>query len=330
MNLSTKYLGLELKNPLVLSASPITHDVDKVKIAEDLGASAVVMYSLFEEQINRESETLDAFLIQGTESYSEAMSYFPEPKSFYNLEAEEYLEQISRLKKTVDIPVIGSLNGVSNGGWMKYAKKIEQAGADGLELNIYYIPTNPDMTAEIVEKMYLDDLKTVKESVKIPVAMKMSPYFSSFANMAGKLDKAGVDGLVLFNRFYQPDINLESLEVTPNLEFSNSYEMRLPLRWIAILRGLIKADLALTTGIHSASDVLKAVMAGADVTMLASVLLKNGLDQIAVILRQLEDWMEVNEYESIGQMKGSMSYKSIAVPAAYERANYMKTLQSIR
>jgi len=330
MNLSTKYLGLDLKNPLVLSASPLSHDVDKIKIAEDLGASAVVMYSLFEEQITRESEMLDTFLMQGSESYSEALSYFPEPKNFYNLEAEGYLEQITRLKKTVKIPVIGSLNGVSNGGWMKYAKKIEQAGADALELNIYYIPTDPTMSAETVEKMYLDDLKTVKETVKIPVALKLSPYFSSFANMAGKLDKAGVDGLVLFNRFYQPDINLESLEVTPNLEFSNSYEMRLPLRWIAILRGIIKADLALTTGVHSAMDVLKAIMAGADAVMVASVLLKSGLDQIAVILRQLEDWMEVNEYESISQMKGSMSYKSIAVPAAYERANYMKTLQSIR
>ncbi|MGD9898304.1 MAG: dihydroorotate dehydrogenase-like protein [Calditrichaceae bacterium] len=330
MDLSTKYLGLKLKNPLVPSASPLSNNIDTVKKLEDAGAAAVVMYSLFEEQITHESNEIDTFLTYGSESFSEALSYFPQPEAFNNLDAEEYLEQVARLKSAVDIPIIGSLNGVSSGGWMKYAKKIEEAGADALELNVYYIPTDPNMTSQQVEEIYLDNLKTVKESIKIPVAIKLSPFFSAFANMATKLDKAGVDGLVLFNRFYQPDIDLEELEVVPNLIFSSSHEMRLPLRWLAILYGKINANLAATTGIHDAKDVLKMVMAGADVTMMASVLLKDGVGQVSKILADLEKWMEEHEYKSISQMKGSMSYKNVAEPAAYERANYMKTLQSIK
>ncbi len=321
-------MGLKLKNPIVLSASPISADVDQVKQAEDFGAAGVVMYSLFEEQINHEINEIDHFLSQGSESFAEALSYFPEPEQFKNLHAEEYLELIKKLKETVEIPIIGSLNGVSPGGWMDYAKKIEDAGADALELNIYYIATDMSMNSEKVEQLYIDNLKSVKKAVNIPVAIKLGPYFSAFANMAGKLDKAGADGLVLFNRFYQPDIDLNALEVVPDLHLSSSHEMRLPLRWIAVLYGRIKASLAATTGIQSAEDIIKMVMVGADVTMLASILLKEGVNKIDQLVNGLQRWMSDNEYESIKQMKGSMSYKAVADPAAFERANYIKTLQS--
>ncbi len=329
MDLTTHYLGLKLKNPIVPSASPLAANVDNVKKMEDNGAAAVVMYSLFEEQIVHEQKELDAFLTQGTDTFAEALSYFPEPEEFHNVHAEEYLEQIRKLKEAIDIPVIGSLNGVSAGGWMDYAKKIEQAGADALELNIYYIPTDPSLTSEQIEKMYLEDVKKVKETVTIPVAVKVGPFFTAFANMAKKLVDAGADGLVIFNRFYQPDIDIEALEVVHDLEFSTSYELRLPLRWLAILYGNVKASLAATTGIHTGEDVLKAVMAGADVTMMASVLFQKGIKHIARVLSDIKYWMEAHEYESIEQMKGSMSLKSLAEPAAYMRANYMKTLQSI-
>jgi dihydroorotate dehydrogenase (fumarate) len=330
MDLSTTYMGMKLKNPLVLAASPISADIEKVKKAETFGASAVVMYSLFEEQINHEINEIDYFLSQGSESFAEALSYFPEPIEFKNLHAEEYLNQISKLKKTVSIPVIGSLNGVSPGGWMEYAKKIEEAGADALELNVYYIATDPEMDAAKIEQLYIDNLITVKKAVNIPVAIKLSPYFSAFANMAVKLDKAGADGLVLFNRFYQPDIDLNQLEVVPNLHLSSTQEMRLPLRWIAILYKKIKASLAATTGIHTAEDVIKMMMVGADVTMLASVLLGQGVEKLKRILDDTQQWMAENDYSSIEQMKGSMSSQAIAEPAAYERANYIKTLQSYK
>lgn len=330
MDLTTTYMGLKLKNPLVPSASPLSADVDVARRLEDAGAAAIVMYSLFEEQITHEAEEIDHYLTTFSESYAEALSYFPEPEAYRNMEAEEYLEQISRLKEALDIPVIASLNGVSPGGWMKFARKMEQAGADALELNIYYIPTDPQITGEEVEDMYVEDLKAVKSCVSIPVAMKLSPYFSAFANLARRLDEAGADALVLFNRFYQPDIDLETLEVVPNLELSHSYEIRLPLRWIAILYGKIRASLAATSGVHTAEDVLKLVMAGADVTMMASALLKEGPDVLTRILNDLEKWMEEHEYESIRQMKGSMSFQHVAEPAAWVRANYIKTLQSIR
>ena len=329
MDLKTKYLGLELKNPIVPSSSPLMANIDAVKRLEDNGAAAVVMYSLFEEQILQEQKELDTFLSQGTESFAEALQFFPQPEEFHNLHAEDYLEQIRRLKEAIDIPVIGSLNGVSAGGWMEYAQKIEQAGADALELNIYYIPTDPKMTAAEIEQMYIDDLKQVKKVTNIPIAVKLSPYFTSFANVAKRLDEAGADGLVLFNRFYQPDIDLETLDVVYDLEFSNSYELRLPLRWIAILYGKIKANMAATSGIHTAEDVLKAVMVGADVAMIASVLFQKGPRHIGRMLNDIQSWMEAHEYESIEQMKGSMSLKALHDPAAYMRANYMKTLQSI-
>jgi len=330
MDLTTNYLGMKLKSPLVPSASPLSGSVDTVKRLEDAGAAAIVMYSLFEEQINHEIREVDHFLTTFNESYAEATSYFPRPSSFENLLAEDYLEQIVKLKKAVDIPVIASLNGVSPGGWIEYARRMEEAGADALELNVYYIPTDPNISSADVEQMYLDDLKAVKKEVQIPVAMKLSPFFSAFANMARRLDDAGVDGLVLFNRFYQPDIDLETLEVIPNLQLSTPFENRLPLRWIAILRGRLKASLAATSGVHSAADVLKLVMAGADVTMMASVLLKKGPGHLRHIRQELEGWMEEHEYESIEQMKGSMCHKAVAEPAAFERANYIKVLQSFR
>jgi len=323
-------MGIKLKNPLVHSASPLSSDVDTVRKMEDAGAAAVVMYSLFEEQILHENKEIDHFLTTFNESYAEALSYFPEPQEFNNLHAEEYLEQISKLKATVDIPIIASLNGVSPGGWLNYAKKMKDAGADALELNVYYIPTDPSTTADEIEKMYLQDLKTVKSAVKIPVAIKLSPYFTAFANMARKLEDAGADALVLFNRFYQPEIDLETLDVVPNLVLSSSYESRLPLRWIAILRDQIKVSLAASSGIHTAEDVIKLLMVGADVTMLTSAILKSGPEKFREIRENMIKWMEDHEYQSVEQMKGSMSYKSVAEPAAFERANYIKVLQSFR
>jgi dihydroorotate dehydrogenase (fumarate) len=330
MNLETKYLGLSLKNPLVPSASPLSSDVDNVKQMEDAGASAVVMYSLFEEQINAENQALDHYLNTANESYAEALSYFPEPDEYHNLHAEDYIEQIATLKKAVDIPIIASINGVSKGGWMSYAERMQQAGADAIELNIYYIAGDPEMTSAGVEQMYVDDLKAVKESVNIPVSVKLGPYFSSFGNMAKRLEDAGADGLVLFNRFYQPDINLELLEVEPSLELSSTFEKRLPLRWIAMLRPHLKCSLAATTGIHTANDVLKMVLAGADVTMMASVLLYSGPRVLKSMLKEMEIWMEEKEYTSLEEMKGAMSSASVADPSAFERANYIKALQGFK
>ncbi|MHB8907233.1 MAG: dihydroorotate dehydrogenase-like protein [Melioribacteraceae bacterium] len=329
MDLSTTYMGLKLKNPLVPSASPLSQSVDTVKAMEDAGAAAVVVYSLFEEQITHESGELDHYLTYHNNSNAEATSYFPEQDKFH-LTPAKYLDHIANLKKAVDIPVIGSLNGVSSGGWVKYAKNIEQAGADAIELNIYYIPTNPLTSGSEIETMYVDVLKEVKKNVKIPVAIKLSPFFSSMSNMAQKLDHAGADALVLFNRFYQPDFDLDKLEVTPNLVLSTNWEMRLPLRWIAILHGNIKANLALTSGVHNHTDVIKSMMAGADVAMICSELLTNGVGRIADILSKMKNWMEEKEYASVSLMKGSMSQKSIAEPAAFERANYMKMLQSYK
>lgn len=329
MDLTTKYLGLNLKNPIVPSASPLSKTTDRVKQMEDAGASAVVVYSLFEEQIEHEANEFEHYMSYGTESFAEALSYFPKPDE-YNLGPEEYLKHISNLKKSVGIPVIGSLNGVSKGGWMKYAKLIEEAGADALELNIYYIASNVEEDGAKVEEIYLRDLRAIKSSVNIPVAIKLSPYFSSIGNMAKRLDEAGADGLVLFNRFYQPDIDLDKLEVLPNLELSTSNDLRLPMRWVATLYGKVKASLATTSGIHNYQDVLKALMVGSDVTMMCSELLANGIGRISDILKDLEAWMEKNEYKSIEMLKGSMSQKSVADPAAFERANYMKALNSYK
>ena len=329
MDLSTTYMGLKLKNPIVASASPLSKSLDSARSLEDGGASAVVCYSLFEEQISHEANELDFYLTTTADSYAEALSYFPETAD-YHLGPEEYVNHIRKLKEALSIPVIGSLNGVSNGGWINYAKKIEEAGADAIELNIYYIPTDFLINGQSVESMYIDDVKAIKSAVKIPVAVNLSPYFSAMANMAKNLDDAGADALVLFNRFYQPDIDLENLEVFPNLELSNTWELRLPLRWIAILHNNIKASLAATSGISNYSDVLKVMMVGGDVAMMCSELLRHGVKRIGEILYDLEKWMTENEYDSVSLMKGSMDYSSVKEPAAYERANYMKLLTSYK
>jgi dihydroorotate dehydrogenase (fumarate) len=327
IDLSTTYLGLNLKNPLVPSASPLSKSIDTIKRLEDHGAAAVVMYSLFEEQIMHESYELDHYLSYGSESYAEATSYFPD-LAHYNLGPQEYLEHIRQAKAAVDIPIIGSLNGVSSGGWIRYAKLIQQAGADALELNVYFIPTDPALSGINIEHMYLDLVQQIRASVRIPIAVKLTHFFSSLPHMAARLDRTGADALVLFNRFYQPDIDLENLEVVNNLTLSSSYELRLRLRWAAILFGHIKSDIAITGGVHTAEDVLKCMMVGAKVSQMASVLLHNGVHILDDILIDLRRWLETHEYESIKQMQGSMSQQHVAQPAAFERANYMKVLNS--
>ena len=327
VDLTTKYLGLKLKNPLVASASPLSKKLDSVKRLEDAGVAAVVMYSLFEEQIVHESEELDYHLDHGTESFAEALSYFPD-LDYYNLAPQAYLEHLSKLKKSVNIPVIGSLNGMSMGGWVHYAKLIEEAGADALELNIYFVPTDPLLPAQDLESNYVNLVKQVRSQIHIPLAVKLGPQFSSLPNFANKLVKAGADGLVLFNRFYQPDLDIESLDVVPNLELSTSSDLRLPLRWIAILYSRIETDFALSSGVHTAEDIIKAVMAGANVAMSTSALLHKGPQYAAELLKGVGAWMEEYDYSSIDQMRGSMSQKNVAEPAAFERANYMKILNS--
>jgi dihydroorotate dehydrogenase (fumarate) len=325
MDLSTNYLGLKLRSPLVTAASPLSEEIDGIKQMEDAGAAAVVVYSLFEEQLRQDRLELAKHLEHGTFSTPEALTFFPEPAEF-RLGPDDYLKHIAQAKESVNIPVIASLNGSSAGGWTQYAKAIEQAGADALELNIYYIPTDMDLTSADVEKTYLDILKAVKSEISIPVAVKLSPFFTNFANMAKRLDQAGANGLVLFNRFYQPDIDLETLEIRPNILLSTPMAMRVPLRWIALLFGRVSASLAATSGIHRASDVLKMLMAGADVTMLCSVLIRHGVRQIGVIERDLVAWLEEHEYQSVAQLKGSLSQKNCADPSAFERAQYMKAI----
>lgn len=327
MDLKTKYLGLELKNPIMPSASPLSKDLGKIKKLEDAGASAIVMWSLFEEEIESEQLELHFRTSIHSESYAEALSYFPE-FSEYKIGPEYYLEQIRKIKETVGIPVIASLNGKSIGGWTEYAKKIEEAGADALELNIYFLATDVNKSGSEIENLYIDIVKEVRKVVNIPIAVKLSPYFSSTAWIANELVKAGANGLVLFNRFYQPDIDLENLEVIPNVMLSTPYANRLPLRWIAILYGRVNADLAATSGISSAEDVIKMIMAGASATQMFSALIKYGENHIAKVLDDMKKWMEEHEYESIEQMKGSMSHKAVENPAAFERANYMKILQT--
>ena len=327
IDLSTTYLGLKLKNPLVPSASPMCEDVGNIRRMEDAGAGAVVLQSLFEEQIDIESDDLDRFLTQSSERSPEAVTHFPELRGRVR-GPEDYLEHVQKCKKAVKIPVIASLNGSSRGGWLSYAKQIQQAGADALELNIYYIPIDPHVSGEQVEHNYVELVKAIKAEVRLPVAVKLGPYFSSMANMAGKLDAAGADGLVLFNRFYQPDYDLEALEVVPNLILSSSHELLLRLHWIAVLYGQVKADLALTGGIHGAADVVKAMMAGSKVAMMTSALLKRGINYLDTLATELLIWMGEHEYDSIRQMQGSMSRNAVPQPAAFERANYMKVLGS--
>ncbi len=332
MDLTTTYLGLKLRTPLVPSASPLSEEIDSIKRMEDAGASAVVLYSLFEEQLRQERLELHHHMESGTFSFPEALTYFPEPEE-YRLGPEEYLKHIAAAKKAVRIPIIASINagmhnGSSSSGWTQYARLVQQAGADALELNIYYIPTNMNLPAGEVEQTYFDILKAVKSEVTIPVAVKLSPFFTNFANMAKRMSEAGADGLVLFNRFYQPDIDLDTLEVKPNILLSTPMAMRVPLRWIAILYGRLKCNLAATSGIHRAPDVLKMLMAGADVTMLCSTLIRHGVGHIQVIEKELVVWMEEHEYESVAQLKGSLSQKNCPAPSAFERAQYMRAIST--
>jgi dihydroorotate dehydrogenase (fumarate) len=327
IDLSTKYLGLKLKNPVVASASPLTKELANVRRLEDAGASAIVMHSLFEEQLTVESDELDRQLSAGEHVSAEAMGLYPDLMN-YNIGPDEYLETIVKARAAVQVPVIGSLNGISTGGWTRYAKLIQDAGADALELNIYYLPTDLSLTAETVEKQYCDLVREVKKAVAIPVAVKIGPYFSAMANMALKLDQSGADGLVMFNRFYQPDLDLEQLEVVPSLQLSRSNELRLRLHWTAILFGKIKADMAITGGVHTAEDVIKSMMAGARAAMMTSALLQNGIDYLRFVQTEIREWLDKHEYESIQQMQGSMSHQAVPHPSRYERTNYVKVLSS--
>jgi dihydroorotate dehydrogenase (fumarate) len=324
-DLRTTYLGLELANPLVPSASTLSSRIDTLKRLEAAGAAAVVMQSLFEEQIEHEEVQTHRVLEVGVESFAEAASFFPELEE-YNTGPDEYLRHLEACKRELEIPVIGSLNGVSDGGWVRYAKLIQDAGADALELNVYFIAADPDESGFQVERRYLDLVRSVRDSISIPLAVKVGPYFSSMANMADRLVEAGADGLVVFNRFVQPDIDLETLQVEPSLHLSTSQELLLGLRWIAILHGRVWTSLAATTGVHTAEDALKLLLAGADVTMMASALFRNGPEHISVVLDGIATWLDDHGYASVEQMKGSVSQRNVEDPIAFARSNYMQML----
>ncbi len=329
MDLTTTYMGMKLKHPIVASASPLSGSVAGVKRLEDAGASAVVLFSLFEEQLRHESAALEYLMTAGAESFAESLSYLPALDD-YTVGPDAYLDLLRRAVEAVDIPVIGSLNGITHSGWIEYARLMEQAGAKGVELNIYYIPADLTTSGRAVEERYIEIIKAVKASVTIPVAVKLSPFFSAIGAMAKALDEAGADALVLFNRFYQPDFDLEKLEVAPNLNLSTPDEIRLPLLWIAVLYGKLRASLGATRGVHTPIEIVKYLMAGADVVMTTSALLKNGVDYLTTLRNGLQTWMEMHQYQSVTQMKGSMSQQKVADPTAFERANYIKTLESYR
>jgi dihydroorotate dehydrogenase (fumarate) len=324
-DLKTKYLGLDIKSPLVASASALSKKLDNIKAMEDAGLGAVVLYSLFEEEIINEQLALDHFLTRGSESFAEAITYYPDLQN-YNTGPDKYLKLVSTAKEAVDIPVIGSLNGVSTGGWIKYAKLIEEAGADALELNMYFVLADPEVSSDTLEKAHIELVSDIRKSIKIPLSVKLSPFYSSIPHFTAALVKAGAKGLVLFNRFYQPDLDIEALEVVPKLELSDSSDMQLPLRWIAILYDRVIADFALTSGVHTAEDIVKALMAGSTVAMTASALVKHGVGYAAGMIEELAQWMNDYEYKSVDQMRGTLSQKNVAEPAAFERANYMKAL----
>src|SRR5579863_553970 len=328
IDLSTRYLGLRLNSPLVVSASPLSQDISGIRRLEDAGASAIVLYSLFEEQLRREAQELEYHLSAGTESFAESLSYLPMRGEFHT-GPEGYLDHIRRAKDAVHIPIIASLNGATLGGWTKYAKEMEEAGADAIECNIYSIPADIDVPGVEIEQRYIDILRAVKAAVCIPVAVKLGPFFSNMAHMAKWLEQAGADGLVLFNRFYQPDIDLDELEIRPNVLLSTPQALRLPLTWIGILYGRIRLSLAATSGIHSAADVIKLLLVGSDVTMLCSALLRNGVGHLKDVERDLREWLEYHEYESVNQMQGSMSQLRCSDPSAFERAQYMRAVKGI-
>jgi dihydroorotate dehydrogenase (fumarate) len=327
IDLTTQYLGLKLSNPLVAAPSPLCKEIANLRHLEDAGASAIVLHSLFEEQINLESHELDRFLWDSADVSAESTSIFPDLAN-YNIGPDGYLEHIRKAKQAVGIPVIASLNGVSRGGWVSYAREMQQAGADAIELNVYFIPAEPESDAREIEKLYLDLVTEIRQTVTVPVAVKVGPYFSAFAQMAQQLEAAGANGLVIFNRFYQPDFDLNALEVRPVLTLSDSSELLLRLHWAAMLSGRIHADIAITGGVHTVEDVVKSMMAGAKVTMLASALLQNGIGYLRPLRNQLEAWLEKHEYASVQQMQGSMNHKNVPNPKAFQRANYMKVLSS--
>ncbi|MCX7879368.1 MAG: dihydroorotate dehydrogenase-like protein [Ignavibacteria bacterium] len=329
MDLKTKYLGLTLKSPLVASASPLTEDLKGIQKLEDAGASAVVLPSIFEEQIRAEQLNLFYHTTQGTYAYAESLTYFPEMKE-YRFASEQYLELIRKAKEKVNIPIIASLNGATLGGWIEFAKKIEQAGADALEMNIYFIPTDLDLSGNDIENTYIEIVKSVKSNVNIPIAVKLSPFFSNFANMAKRIVEAGANALVLFNRFYQPDVDLENLEVKPSITLSTSHANRLPMRWIAILKHKLNCDFAATSGIHTSDDVVKMLLVGANVTMLCSALLKNGVFYLLQLERELIEWMVEHEYSSVQEMIGVMSREKASNPNVYERAQYVRAITSYK
>lgn len=328
-DLSTSYLGLKLANPIVPSASPLSRNVVNLKRLEDSGASAVVLYSLFEEQLNYDSQLLGKILDQGTQTFAESLSYLPDMQD-YNVGPNQYLELIKKAKKEIKIPIIASLNGSSIGNWVDYAEKIAEAGADALELNIYHIAANPAVASPAVEKQYLDIVAAVKNKIRIPVSVKLSPFFTSLPNFLHELSAKDVDGVVLFNRFYQADIDLEEMEVIHKVNYSSSADLLLPLRWTAIIHGQTPLDVAISSGVHTHEDVLKSVLAGANVAMMASELLVNGVSRITTILHDLEKWMVEHEYDSIEQMRGSMSIRSVKDPEKYERAQYLRVLDSYK
>ncbi len=329
IDLSTSYMGMNLKNPIVASSSPFWEDIKNIKKAEKSGAAAIVLHSLFQEQTEIEQEELNRFLVEGSESYAESITYYPEIKEFKFL-PDQYVDLVKEAKQNSTIPIIGSINGVSDGGWIKYAQKIENAGADALELNIYYIPTDFSKNCVEIEQNYSNLIKAVKQKVKIPIAVKLSPYFTSTPNILKTFEKAGADAFVIFNRFYQPDIDIENLEVTPNLILSSSEELRLRIRWSAILYGKIRPDIAITGGIHTSNDVIKSMMAGAKVSMMTSSLIKNGISHIEKVISETTNWLLNHEYDSIKSIQGLMSQRNVSSPSAYERANYMKLLGSYR
>ena len=323
----TTYIGLQLKNPLVPSASPLTRNLDDIKALEDAGASALVLYSLFEEQISLETGDLSHLVSNGAMSLADASVYFPH-RHEYPRDPDQYVEHVRKAKEAVDIPIIGSMNGTSKGGWLEYAKKIEEAGADGLELNIYFIPITDTLFGFDVETLYLDILSSVADLVNIPVAVKLSPFFSALPNFATRLDEAGADALVLFNRFYQPNINVEEKKVVPDIALSRSEDLLLPLRWVAILYGQVECSMALTTGIHTAKDVVKALLAGADVTNVCSVLLREGIGRLKSLIEETNELLDILGMESVSSIRGTLSLQNFAEPAAFERASYIKLLQS--
>ncbi len=329
MDLSTNYLGLRLAHPLMPGASPLADSLDTVKRLEDAGAAAIVLRSLFEEQITRERDGLVHNIEVTANTSAEALAYFPKPEDFV-FQTHEYLEQIRKIKAAVRIPVVASLNGTTNEGWLTYAKTMQEAGADALELNVYFIATSPKESGADVERRTVEILRAVKKAVTIPVAMKLSPFYSSVAHLAHQLDEAGADGIVVFNRFYQPDIDVEALEAVPSLHLSDSSELLLRIHWLAILWGQVKASLAASGGVHTGLDAVKAVMAGASAVQVVSRLLEDGPERLLTIIQGMKHWMEEHDYESVAQMRGSMSLQKSPDPAAFERGNYMKVLRSWR